>query len=174
MAKEKSLLQDDSEGRQSLLEDQNQDDRRSLISPDQLSDAEIGRKQVDFFAELSKNGNVIFEVFARNINDEEKKIRFNSTKVFGLHEIRVETINLTKTRGYITVNDIDIPLLNTTSTKLAPWYLFSKEDAINKVIRLNQLELDKINEEEARREEALNDIRMAKEYMTTIVKKELF
>lgn len=174
MAREKSLLNEGSDEKQSLLEnEESSDTRQSLISSDQLSDTEIMRKQIDFLAEVAKNGNVIFEVFSRNVNDEERKIRFNSTKVYGMNVINVEKIDLIRTRGYVRVNDIDIPLLNTKDTKLAPWYLFSKEDAINKATRLNQLELDKIIEEEGKREDALNDIRMAKEYMKVIVSKEL-
>ena len=168
MAKQ-SLLSDE---KQSLLNEEG-NDQESLISPDQLSDAELSKKQIDFLSEISRNGNVIFEVFSRNINDEEKKIRFNSTKVYGMHEIRVENINFTHVRGYVTVNGIDIPLLNTKSTRLAPWYMFSKEQAIDKVVRLNRLELSKIEEEEEMRRNALNDILLAKEFMNEIVTKEL-
>jgi hypothetical protein len=172
--KQFSLLDEGSEDNQSLLDNQDSSDtRQSLISSDQLSDAEIMRKQIDFLSEVAKNGNVIFEVFARNINDEEKKIKINSMKGYGMHVINVEKIDLVRTRGYVRVNDIDIPLLNTKDTKMAPWYLFNKEDAIAKVDRLNQLEYDRIEEEEHKAEEILNNVRMAKEYMREIITKGL-
>jgi len=145
---------------------------RTIIDKEDLSDKELQNKLGQAMTRLGENGMMIFVATKVPINDREKRTRFNSASVYQLKPILVGKIDITKTRGYIRINDeIDVPILN---IKGKSEYFFDKDEVIEIITRNNRIEKKIIDEEEERRLEGLEDIRFAKEFMEDIVKNNKF
>jgi hypothetical protein len=100
-----------------------------------------------FFANLGKNMGKVFEVKAIPISDKEKKVKIATLKAYFLNEIKVNSFDLTKKKGYVEINhgELDMPLVN-LKLQDGPYYFYDKENAISKVKSLNQVERELIDE----------------------------
>ena len=174
MAKEKreSIIDDDT--KESILDLENE----SIISPDQLGDEELIRKQADFLMKVGRNGNKIIEIQSRNLSDykkdgDDEDLPITSAEVFTLKEHTVESVNFSETRGYVKVNGVDVPLLNTGLRKKRSMFLYDKDEAMSLIKKFNEIEGSKLQEEAEKAEKVAINLKRAKKFMDEVVRRNL-
>lgn len=120
-----------------------------------------------FFAHLSENGMVVYEIKAYPIADTIKEVKKGTLMAWGVSTIDVNSTDFSTNEGYVRINnELDIPL---TLLKLqeGPYYFYDKDLAIKKVTNLNADALKVV-------EEKLAEYQAAFTYMKTVVAKDLF
>lgn len=97
--------------------------------------------------DIASNNMKVLEVKSYPLNDKlTKKLRKHSFKAYTLKEVDVIDFS-TKKDGYITINsELDIPLAKLKLDEDGPWYYTDKEEAVEKVKRMNENEYEAIKE----------------------------
>ncbi len=138
----------------SLLKDQDQDQSQSLVA-----------KAVK---DIALNDMKVLEVKSYPLNDKlTRKLKKNSFKAYTLKEVDVINIS-TKNEGYLSINgELDIPLAKLKLDEEGPWYYTNKDEAIEKVKRMNENEFEVIKELQ-------EEIEASVEYMKNLIENDRF
>lgn len=128
----------------SLLEGE---DNTSLLEDGNTQEIPQEELAARFCSNLGKNGMRIFEIKSMPISDKEKKVRIATLKFHTLNDIKVVSFDLTKLKGYVSINDgeLEMPLANLKRQE-APYYFYDREAAETKVKSLNLVERALIDE----------------------------
>lgn len=144
------------------------------MSKKDLLEAEVDSTTQNLVAKAVKdialNNMKVLEVKSYPLNDKlTKKLKKHSFKAYTLKEVDVFNMDSHKKEGYLSINggEIDIPLVNLTRNEEGPWIYTNKEDAIDKVKRMNELEYEAIKELQ-------DEINASEEYMKNLIENDRF
>ena len=142
--------------------------KKDLLTNDsEQSNVSLIAKAVAFIA---ANGMKILEVKAYPINDKiTRKLKKYTFKAFTLKEVDVQDINSSKKEGYLVLNsgELDYPLAKLKLDEDGPWYFTDKDEAVEKVKRMNEVEYEAIKELQ-------DEVLATEEYMKNIVENDRF
>ncbi len=139
--------------------------KKTLIGEEQEQNISLVAKALK---DIASNEMKVLEVKSYPLNDKlTKKLKKYSFKAYTLKEVDVVDFS-TKKEGYITINnDLDIPVLKLRLDEEGPWYYTNKDEAIEKVKKMNEIEYEAVKELQ-------DEINSSEEYMKNLIENDRF